>query len=339
VSLASAATVSIGFANTANISITGTTTITAFDNVAEGALRWVTFAGALTLAHNAASLQLPGAANIVTVAGDSALFKSLGGGNWKCLTYQRMSGYLTPAGGNLSGPLTFNNNVPLNWRDAGGTARLVMSMDGSNNLNIVNAGGATVQMLNQFGTVVQTWDNVGYSVLAGRQVIKSTVANGNARSFLDFQAQSGIARFRFALSETERQEIWTWDTAGNWTGAIGISQGGIQAAGAVSGTVFTGSSDERLKKKWRRRPADLLQRVAGIRKLGDFIWKKDGAPGIGVSAQELEAIWPEAVHYDDKGFRSVNYGAAAFVIAVELVRAFFAHVARTDKRLAKLEGK
>jgi len=94
-----------------------------------------------------------------------------------------------------------------------------------------------------------------------------------------------------------------------------------------------------LKKRWRRRPADFLQRIAGMRKLGDFTWKKGNVPGIGVGAQELEAIWPDAVHTDERGYKSVNYGAAAFVIAVELARAFFRYVAKTDKRLAKLEGK
>lgn len=92
VTLASAATVAIGFAASNNIAITGTTTITAFDIAAEGALRNVQFSGILTLTHNAVSMILPGAANIVTAAGDAAVFKSLGGGNWKCIAFQRASG-------------------------------------------------------------------------------------------------------------------------------------------------------------------------------------------------------------------------------------------------------
>lgn len=91
VTLPSAATVNIGFAASINVTISGTTTIAAFDNVDEGAIRYVTFAGALTLVHNA-GLQLPGAANILTAAGDVATFKSLGSGNWKCINYQRSSG-------------------------------------------------------------------------------------------------------------------------------------------------------------------------------------------------------------------------------------------------------
>ena len=97
VSLASSSTVAIGAAASLNVVITGTSAITAFDTADEGITRWVSFAGALTLTHNAASLALPGAANITTAAGDTALFKSLGGGNWKCMSYQPAAGYLAAA--------------------------------------------------------------------------------------------------------------------------------------------------------------------------------------------------------------------------------------------------
>ena len=105
VSLASAATVPIGAAAANAITITGTTTITAFDSIADGAIRVLTFAGALTLTHNATSLILPGGANILTAAGDVAVMMSLGPGNWRCIAYQRASGTAL--------------NVPHTWAVAG----------------------------------------------------------------------------------------------------------------------------------------------------------------------------------------------------------------------------
>ena len=90
--IASATTTNIGAATGQAVSVTGTTTITAFDTVAAGILRHVTFTGALLLTYNATSLILPTAANITTVAGDVATFQSLGSGNWKCLVYQRADG-------------------------------------------------------------------------------------------------------------------------------------------------------------------------------------------------------------------------------------------------------
>lgn len=97
VTLPSAGTVNIGFPNTLNIAITGTTTIAAFDLYAEGAIRYVTFQGAMTLTHNASVLILPGAADIVTISGDVGVFKSNGAGKWTCLVYQRQAGYVTAA--------------------------------------------------------------------------------------------------------------------------------------------------------------------------------------------------------------------------------------------------
>lgn len=91
--LASAATTDLGSVPQAAIQITGTVTITALGASAkQGQLKFVDFASALTLAHNAASLILPGGANITTAADDTAIFEYLGAGNWRCLAYQRASG-------------------------------------------------------------------------------------------------------------------------------------------------------------------------------------------------------------------------------------------------------
>jgi hypothetical protein len=89
--VASAATCNIGAAPTQAVRITGTTTITSLGTVANE-VRHVVFAGALTLTHNATSLNLPGNANIATDAGDTAIFISDASGNWRCTSYQRAAG-------------------------------------------------------------------------------------------------------------------------------------------------------------------------------------------------------------------------------------------------------
>lgn len=98
VTLASAATVDVGAAAANTVNITGTTTITGLGTKAAGAVRRLVFAASLTLTHNATSLILPGGANITTGAGDVAEVVSLGGGNWRCLTYTSARGRngLTP---------------------------------------------------------------------------------------------------------------------------------------------------------------------------------------------------------------------------------------------------
>ena len=100
--IASASTVNIGAASANSISITGTTTITAFDTIAAGARRLVVFDGILTLTHNGTSLILPTSANITTAAGDTAEFLSLGSGNWRCVDYMRASGSSLAGGGGLT---------------------------------------------------------------------------------------------------------------------------------------------------------------------------------------------------------------------------------------------
>lgn len=103
-SIASASTTDLANVTGVNVTVTGTTTITSLGSAQVGAKRWVTFSGILTLTHNGTSLILPTASNIVTAAGDTALFQSLGSGNWICINYQRASG----------APLVINNSVALN---------------------------------------------------------------------------------------------------------------------------------------------------------------------------------------------------------------------------------
>jgi hypothetical protein len=92
IAIASAATVNIGAAASSNLLITGTTAITSLSTANAGIRRLLRFAGALTLTHNAASLILPGGANIVTAVNDTAEFLSLGAGNWVCVGYTRRDG-------------------------------------------------------------------------------------------------------------------------------------------------------------------------------------------------------------------------------------------------------
>lgn len=96
VTVASATTTNIGAAAANYILISGVTTITAFDTVQAGTERTLEFQGVLTLTHNATSLILPGAINITTAAGHVAIFRSEGGGNWRCISYVR--GSIPPIG-------------------------------------------------------------------------------------------------------------------------------------------------------------------------------------------------------------------------------------------------
>lgn len=98
--IASATTTDLSTVNDGDITVSGTTTITGFGTLTAGIKKILTFSGALTLTHNATSLILPGAANITTAAGDVAIMRSLGAGNWKCIAFTRSASLPATAGAN-----------------------------------------------------------------------------------------------------------------------------------------------------------------------------------------------------------------------------------------------
>ncbi|NDD75634.1 MAG: hypothetical protein EBZ40_11765, partial [Gammaproteobacteria bacterium] len=116
--VASASTTDIGATASQRISVTGTTTITSLGTV-PNQLRFVTFAGALTLTHNATTLILPGSANIATAAGDAAVLSSDASGNWRCLHYQKADGTAVVGGAASGAPsepqgrLTLSSGTPV----------------------------------------------------------------------------------------------------------------------------------------------------------------------------------------------------------------------------------
>lgn len=85
--IASAASIDLGAATGSWVDITGTTGISALGTADEGDEILVRFLGALVLTYNATTLILPWGTDIKTAAGDFALFRSLGSGNWICVEY------------------------------------------------------------------------------------------------------------------------------------------------------------------------------------------------------------------------------------------------------------
>jgi hypothetical protein len=53
---------------------------------------------------------------------------------------------------------------------------------------------------------------------------------------------------------------------------------------------------------------------------GTFDWIDGTGPSVGGSAQEIRAIVPEAVHEDEQGNLTVNYGGLCFAIQQATLR-------------------
>ena len=111
---------------------------------------------------------------------------------------------------------------------------------------------------------------------------------------------------------------WSWysDPSGN-----------MVAAGNV-----TAYSDEKLKKNWRSLPIDFISELANV-KHGIYDRIDEDITQVGVSAQSLQKVMPEAVVMGLNDTLTVSYGNAALVSAVELAK----RVVEQDAKIARLE--
>lgn len=115
------------------------------------------------------------------------------------------------------------------------------------------------------------------------------------------------------------------------TGAVRIG-GGLGVGGAVyAGGNVVANSDERLKQDWQDLQHDYVEQLATI-KHGTYTRIDSGERQVGVSAQSLQQLLPEAV--DGTEYLAVAYGNAALVSAVQLAK----RVVEQDARIAKLEA-
>jgi hypothetical protein len=92
-SIASASTADLGSVPQANVTITGTTTITSFgSSAAIGIIKFIRFDNALVLAHSG-GLRIPnGGFPLATAADDRAIVTHLGSGTWEVTHYTRANG-------------------------------------------------------------------------------------------------------------------------------------------------------------------------------------------------------------------------------------------------------
>ena len=131
------------------------------------------------------------------------------------------------------------------------------------------------------------------------------------------------------------------------TGAAGsykyfslAANGDLSTSGnATVGGNFTASgditafSDERLKTDWMPLQQNFVAELAQVLS-GSFLRTDIGKFQIGVGAQSLQRIMPYAIHQENDGYLSVNYGAAAMVSCVELAK----EVVLLKQELSALKG-
>jgi hypothetical protein len=126
--------------------------------------------------------------------------------------------------------------------------------------------------------------------------------------------------------------IFLGNSGTRYLGYDGTSYYLSSAALTVGGNV-TAYSDERVKTNWRGFDADFVARLAQV-KSGVYDRTDIEETQVGVSAQSLQAVLPNAVMTDKEGMLSVAYGNAALAACVELAK----RVVDLEARLIALEG-
>jgi hypothetical protein len=104
--------------------------------------------------------------------------------------------------------------------------------------------------------------------------------------------------------------------------------------GEIRATDFISTSDRRQKKNIRAiEGLTIVRKINGVR----FNWISNNDPGVGVIAQDVEAVLPEAVSTDPRtGYKSVQYGNLIAPV-IEAVKELDHKSDDTDARIAKFE--
>jgi len=230
--LASAGTTDIGGQNSLFVEISGTATITSLGTNYNGP-RYLRFTGALTLTHNATTLNIPGSASITTTAGDTCVaIPNVALNGWNISNYTRASGI--PSGVAVSGAITSSGLTQATNRLLGRTtastgeveeislgATLAMSA------GVVGLSGAQTGSAPVFGArAFCTWNGATTGTYA------PTLPSGNISSIQRNSAGNYTLTFSTAMADAEYSVAW----GGDGVPTMGIAQSLYPAMGVVSKT-------------------------------------------------------------------------------------------------------
>lgn len=363
--IASAGTTDLGAIEGLMHDITGTTTITSFGSVRAGIWKIIKFEGALTLTHNATSLILPGAENITTADGDTALAISEGSGNWRVASY--FAAAINPAKAVSTDETQTLTNKTIGAVTLSGTVS-----GGGNQLNNVIIG--TVTPLEIFGTVGTFSANLVRTGAAGTDRVIEGQTAGVSRWQLrlgtsDAESGSNVGSDFKLVSYTDagvglatalvitRAGNSTFSGNGSFGGTLGIS-GGIYpgatqtaaallsqaSSGAGTTTTYIGNqtittaSDERIKANVRLWGGDAS---ALLRSLPVKAWDKylsdapqTGYEGgyVGFTAQDLVKVAPWAVN--TQGDTGLPWQARYEFLSGVMVKGWQDHESKLESLLA-----
>jgi len=232
---------------------------------------------------------------------------------------------------NLNNSLTFNNGgsgVASGGTFNGGSAVTVSynSVGAPSTTGTGASGTWGINITGNAATVTNGVYNTGSQDVGGVKTFTDSPVIRNSSPTLYFRDTDNMSAMLLCNSNLfyvlrGGTDTTTWTQVnGQWPLTIDLSNNDATCGGNFTaiGNV-TAYSDERLKTNWQPLPHDFLTRFATV-KHGVYNRTDTGAIQVGVSAQSLREVMPEAVKEDDSGMLSVSYGNAALAACVALAK-------------------
>ena len=175
-------------------------------------------------------------------------------------------------------------------------------------------------------------DNVfstqGWSAGSGYTSMRvgNLTANGNVTATNYYGNGANLTGISAGLSvsddtSTNATRYILFDDATSGTiSAINVSSSKLTfnpSTGTLSATIFTSTSDERVKTNIRpiTNALDITKKLKGVK----FNWKENDLPSLGLIAQEVEKVLPEVVNTDSEDMKSINYSSLVSLL-VEAIK-------------------
>jgi hypothetical protein len=299
-----------------NLSVTGTvagSNITAGGNVTGSSTSCTGNAATATTATNQSGGTVSattGSFSGVLTSPKTLVNRSSGaatGIGWYSNTYSAWTQYMSPAAATGCGPYAnitaptgtlvtswgqrsfIENSAGYGWTFESGTASQttptvvaeIRSSDGSARFSgSITAGSDIVRSNISQGSIYLTGSLPGYA--------DNTYPTLRSSGYLYFSANGAYSAYIYGLDFVSRGNV-------------------------------TAYSDERKKKNWRSVADNFVEKLAVV-KAGVYDRVDEEITQVGVSAQSLQEVLPEAVLTDNDGYLSVAYGNAAMTAAVELAK-------------------
>jgi len=204
----------------------------------------------------------------------------------------------TVAGTGISVSGTFPNQTVTNSGVTSAVAGTAISVSGSTGAVTINNTGVTSIVAGTGISVSGATGAVTVSSTASGATITGTTTSGTY----------------YVVGTTSTSGSLTTASISN-TNAVSYNAN----TGALTAVSHVSSSDERLKTNWAGLDLDFVARLSDV-KHGTFERISSGNREVGVTAQSLQKVIPEAVIEGDDGMLSVNYGGAALVATIELAK-------------------